>query len=429
MTKIQSIHAVEILDSRGIPTIRGHLIFDDGREVTAEVPAGKSVSKYEPVDLRDGDGARYEGHGVSKAVGYINDLIGPKLVGVETTNILDVDHWLLSADGSQTRAKLGANTMLTISLLMLKAGALTNRIPVFQYIHSLYTAELKIESRMQMPAPIVNIINGGTHGSPTLDFQEFHVIPATSNSYPDALRLSTTLYHEVEKVLEYRNVGIFVSQQGGFSPHLLTNVDALEVIKEAISKTKIRLGVDVFMGLDCAANGFMKDGKYFLKDKQQGMSADELGDYYSNIATEYSLLFLEDPYGEDAFGDWQKITKKIGETIYVAGDDLISGNKDRLKKALDHKSCNSVVIKSNQYATITELMEAAAELKKANVKSVFSQRFGETTDDVIADIAVGLGADFVKFGSPNRGERVVKYNRLLEISEALGPSTSSGQTK
>ncbi len=420
MAKVKSIQAQEILDSRGIPTIRGTLTFDDGRSVSTEVPAGKSVSKYEPIDLRDGDTTRYEGQGVQKAVHYINTLIGPKLVGADTSNILDVDHWLLEADGSQNREKLGANTILTISLLFLKAGALAQGLPIFQYLHALYTSEFKIETQLFIPAPIVNIINGGTHGSPTLDFQEFHIIPATSHSFADALMMSATLYHEVQKVLEYRNVGIFTSQQGGFSPHLLTNVDALEVIKEAISKSKVRLGVDVFMGLDCAANGFTKDKKYYLKDKQQGLAADELIEYLTTMATEYSILLMEDPLHEDAFNDWQALTKKIGETIYVAGDDLISGNKDRLKKALDHKSCNAVIIKSNQYATITELMEAAAELKKAKVKSIFSQRFGETTDDVIADIAVGLGADFVKFGSPNRGERVVKYNRLLEISEALG---------
>lgn len=419
MANIQSIHALQILDSRGIPTIRGHLILDDGREVTAEVPAGKSVSKYEPVDLRDGDMEAYEGLGVMRAVDYINSLIGPKLVGADATNLLDVDHWLLEADGSQTREKLGANTMLVISMLMLKAGALTQKQSVFEYCHSLYTTEFKIEVGMHMPAPIVNIINGGTHGSPTLDFQEFHIIPATNHTYPDALQMAATLYHEVEKVLEYRNVGIFVSQQGGFSPHLLTNVDALEVIKEAISKTKVKLGVDVFTGLDCAASSLIKDKKYYLKDKQQGMSADDLSDYYSSLATEYSILLIEDPFAEDSFGDWQSLTSKVGSTIYIAGDDLISGNKDRLKKALDHHSCNSVVIKTNQYATITELMEAAAELRKAKVKSVFSQRFGETTDDVIADIAVALGADFVKFGSPNRGERVVKYNRLLEIDTLL----------
>ncbi|MFS8159030.1 MAG: phosphopyruvate hydratase, partial [Candidatus Roizmanbacteria bacterium] len=276
MSKVQSIHAHEILDSRGVPTIRGIMILDTGQKVTTEVPAGMSVSKYEAKEMRDNDSELYAGMGTKTACSYISSVLAPKLKGVDVTRQSDVDKWLLEADGTDDRSKLGSNTLLTVSQLFIKAGAAASNLPLFKYISSHYASYHKSDSTIKaLPSPIINVINGAKHGSSTLDFQEFHCIPSTSFTFSDALSKASQVYQTVKKILEYRNVGTFVSEQGGFAPNLMTNEDGLEVIKEAVLQAKLRMGVDMHTGLDCAATGYFINKKYKIKDKPEALSSED----------------------------------------------------------------------------------------------------------------------------------------------------------
>jgi enolase len=293
-------------------------------------------------------------------------------------------------------------------------------IPIYQFINNQYSVASKTNTVVaKIPSPIFNMINGGKHGSTNLDFQEFHVIPPTSISFAKALELGGDVYSTLKKILDYRNASIAVSEEGGFTPNLLSNIDALELLKEAISQRKLKLGIDVFIGLDCAANHYYKNGKYLIKDKPQPVTKEEYIQFLLERVGEYNILILEDPLEEEDFDGWKKITEGIGSKTYIVADDFATGDNQLVKKALEQSACNAVIVKFNQVATITELLELTHILKQKNTKIVFSQRLGETTDSIIADIAVGIGADFVKFGSPVRGERVVKYNRLLEIDQEL----------
>lgn len=420
MAKVKSITSRQILDSRGIPTIGARMEIDSGQTVTVEISSGSSVGTYEAKEMRDNDPKKYAGMGVQTATYYINELVGKKLVGVDVNRLADIDNWLIQADGTTDRSKLGTNTITAISQLFLKAGAVANGMQDFQYINQYYNAisnsNIIIE---KVPSPIVNVINGGRHGSSTLDFQEFHVIPQTANTFAESVEISLRIYGSIYTILEYRNVGTFLSEQGGYSPKLRTNIDALEVIKEAVIKERLRLGVDLFLGIDCASSYYFKDGKYTIKDNSEAMDEVAYLDFLVNMVKNYSVLVLEDPLSDDAHDGWKKLTHNILESCYVAGDDYVSGNKQRLEKIVKSNSCNSAIVKFGQSSTMTEIFEIIKILKKSNMKIIVSQRFGETIDTLIADLAVGIQADFVKFGSIIRGERVVKYNRLEEIEASI----------
>lgn len=419
MAQITQIKAREILDSRGLPTIEGVLILSTGQEVRAQASSGSSVGKNEGIELRDND-ARYDGMGVSQAVSYINNLINPKLKGVDISRSFDIDRWLIAADGTKNRSKLGVNTIMTVSQLVWKGAAAVTNTPFYKHINLQYNGFTKSKLVAdKIPSPIFSIINGGKHGSTNVEFQEFHIIPPTSKTYSKALELCSEIYGTLKQVLDYRNASVSVSEEGGFTPNLLSNVDALELIKEAINERHLKLGVDVFLGLDCAANFYYKNGKYSIKDKPQPLVTEEYIKFLKEITNEYSILILEDPLQEEDFEGWKKITEALGGKTYIVGDDFTAGNNEQVIKALEQNACSAVIIKFNQVSTITELLELTLILKQKNTKTVFSQRLGETTDSIISDIAVGIGADFVKFGSPARGERVVKYNRLLEIESEL----------
>ncbi len=425
MAKVKQITARQILDSRGVPTIGAALQLDTGVWVEVEVPSGHSVSTYEPIDLRDNNPKKYNGMGVETPVSYINNLIGPKLVGIDVMRLHDVDHWMIGADGTENRSKLGANTTIAMSQLFLKAGAVANGVPLYKYANVYYCQKYNTKVTIErVPSPIINVINGGQHGSSTLDFQEFHIIPQTANEFAQSVEIAVTVYNAIRKVLDYRNVGTFLSEQGGFSPKLRANIDALEVIKEATLKEKIRLGVDMFLGVDCASSFYYKDNKYLLKDKPEAMSESEYLAFMTDAIKNYSLLVVEDPLFEDAYDGWKKLTAAVGQSCYIVGDDLVAGSKKRIEKALKENLCNSTVIKFGQYSTLSEMFEIVTLLKSHGSKVIISQRFGETTDSAIADLAVGVQADFVKFGSINRGERVMKYNRLLAIQSEIEKNTS-----
>ena len=417
MAKIQKITAREVLDSRGIPTIEGYLLLDTGELVSAIAPSGESLGKYEWAELRDGD-ARYDGMGVKKAISYINDLIAPKLIGADPSTQSEIDDWLIKADNGSNGQTLGVNTTMTISQLILKAAALSQKIPIYKYINTLGNAitEKKVILE-QMPGCIITVINGGKHGNKNLDFQEFQIIPSTSYSYSQCLEFAVEAYSALKKVLEYRNAGISVSEEGGFVPNLLTNVDALEVIKESLVQRKLHLGVDVYMGLDLAASQFFKNNHYIIKDKSQPLKVEDYIDFLVLINKEYNILILEDPLEQEDFNNWTKLNEKIGTNTYVVGDDFLAGKKERLQRAIKERSCSAMLVKLNQTGTITELLELIEIARTANLKIIVSHRLGESNDSFIADLAVGIQADFVKFGSPVRGERVAKYNRLLSIEE------------
>lgn len=420
MAKIKKIIAREIFDSRGVPTIEGKLILDDGKEFKAAASAGVSKGKYEGVELRDGDEKRYQGLGVKKAVSYINDLIGPKLVGVDCQRHIEIDHWLVTADGTENYSRLGVNTLMVISQLGLKAAAYQENLPLYHYCQKLYDTLFKKKTNIEkLPAPIFSLINGGAHGTKNLDFQEFQVIPATYLSFSQALAQGLEIYNELKKILDYQNIGVGVGEEGGFVPNLFNNVDAFEIMKEAINRKKLKIGVDIFFGLDLSASYFYREGKYFLKDKPRPLKIDDYLEYLVKLNEDYRFLILEDPVEEEDWLGWKKVNLKLGDSAYIVADDFIGGDKKRLVRAIKEKVISGIVIKFNQTATIAEMFEIVNQAKEANLKIIFSHRFGETNDSLIADLAVGLQGDFIKFGAPVRGERVVKYNRLLEIENEI----------
>ncbi|MBI3366344.1 phosphopyruvate hydratase [Candidatus Roizmanbacteria bacterium] len=400
MLKIKKILAYEIIDSRGEPTIEGRLILDNGSEVTTSIPAGTSLGKYEGFELRDKDPKRFNGMGVLQAVSYINTLLGPKLIGVSPSKITDIDLWLVNADGTRNKSKLGANTCLTISQLVVKAAAKEQGVPLFRYINSLYKQIFKSEIRIKkIPTPIFNVINGGKHANNDLDFQEFQIIPTSSFTFSKALQLGVEFFHELLKVLQYRNASISVGEEGGFTPNFSTNFDALEVIKETTLQMKYQIAVDIFLGLDIAAAHFYKEDSYRIKDKTHSLKHSEYLEFILDLLKKYSPLVIEDPFGEDDWEMWGKLNSQISRETYLVGDDLIASNKERFARAVKEKSCSTILIKPNQIGTITGTMEVVDIARKNNFNYIISQRSGETNDSFIADFAVGVQSDFVKFGA------------------------------
>lgn len=420
MAKIQKIIAREILDSRGIPTIEGKLTLDNGENVYATATSGESRGRHEGFEIRDRDEKRYEGMGVLKPVSFINDLIAPKLIGVDVSKHFDVDFWLKQADATDDFSNLGVNTAFLVSQLVLKAAAKSQNIPIYQYINKVFNESFKKTIPLaKTPAGIFCMINGGKHGSKSLEFQEFQVIPSTANKFSKSLEISVEVYSALKKILDYRNAGTSVSEEGGFSPNLLTNIDAIEVIKETLTQKKLIPGLDVFLGIDAAASDYFHDGKYHIKDKPNPMEPNDYIEYLENIAKDYNILVLEDAVDEEDHDSWAKINKKLGNTSYIVADDFVAGNKVRLEHSIKDNSINGVLFKFNQVGTFAQMFETINFAQNSNLKIVISHRLGESNDTLLADLAVGVQADFVKFGAPVRGERVAKYNRLLEIESEI----------
>jgi enolase len=409
---IKKIKAREILDSRGNPTIETKVWLSNDSFVTASVPSGESLGKYECLELRDGDPKRYNGLGVLKAVNNVNEVIAPKVVGLNPLDQKKIDQLMIALDGTKNKSRLGANAVLSVSQAVCRAGAKTKGLPTYKYVGELFGF-----SEFKMPIPTLNLINGGKHGAGNLEFQEFHVVPFAP-TYAQALQIGEEIYHSVENVLIRHGAIHSVGDEGGFAPNLFTNLDALEVLVDAINEVGVTFGRDVFLGLDVAATHFYKDGKYRIRDRTMPMTAEEFIEYFRDLNQQYPLYLLEDPLNEDDWGNWIRFCAEM-EKVYIVGDDLLATNKERVKKATKEKACSAVLVKPNQAGTISESLEVVQIAKSAKWKIVVSHRSGETTDDFIADFAVGVGADLVKFGAPARGERVVKYNRLLEIEEEL----------
>lgn len=414
MTKIKSISAIEILDSRGDPTVQSTVALDNGITATASAPSGASVGSYEAITLRDRDLRRFAGLGVLQAIQNVKNIIAPKLIGIEVTEQQKIDKIIIELDGTQNKSRLGTNATTSVSMAVAKAGALALGLPLFLYLRKILG---KDTSLLKIPTPAFNIINGGAHASNNIDFQEFLIIPASSKTYSEALEIGTNIYRLLKKNLETQKYSTLVGDEGGYSPGIQTNKEALVLIKQTISSTIFKLGFDLFLGLDIAANNIYKDQKYHLKERPT-LSPQEYIAYLNELNNENNFLYMEDPLWEDEWDGWQKLTLESTRTIIV-GDDLIATNPYRLQLALNKKAITGVVVKPNQIGTISEALAVVEMAKLSNLKVIVSHRSGETTDDFIADFAVAAGADYVKFGAPARGERVVKYNRLLEIEQIL----------
>ncbi|MFC1789929.1 phosphopyruvate hydratase [Patescibacteria group bacterium] len=414
---VKAVKAREILDSRGNPAVETMVTLTNGKQAVASIPSGESLGKYEAVELRDNDPKRYHGMGVLRAVANVNEIIGPKVVGTDPCQQEKIDQQILNLDQSQTKSNLGANAILSVSQGVCEAAALVKGVPIYKHVASLFGLD-----SYKMPMPTFNLINGGKHGAGNLDFQEFHIIPISSPTYAHSLQTGEEIYQSVEKVLVRHGAVHSVGDEGGFAPNLFTNMDALEVLTEGIKEAGRFFGKDVFLGLDVAATHFYTNGKYKIRDRTMPMVPEEIIDYYRDLNRQYPLYLLEDPLYEDDWGNWIRLTAEM-TSILVVGDDLLATNPDRVQKAVGEKACNSILVKPNQIGTISETLQVIKSARQAGWKVIVSHRSGETNDDFIADFSVGVGADLVKFGAPARGERVAKYNRLLQIEEEITQTT------
>ncbi|MCX7928852.1 MAG: phosphopyruvate hydratase [Patescibacteria group bacterium] len=422
MTKVSKIWARQILDSRGWPTVEAVCQLNTGHVAVASAPGGTSTGTYEAVEIRDNDPSHFHGKGVLKAVTAVNDVLGPGLWGYDVTDQAKIDGRLNELDGTKNKSKYGANAILAVSVACLKAASLAAEQPLYKWVNGL-AAKIGLNAQIKVPSPILNMINGGLHGAGNLDFQEFHLMPASSKSFSEALRCGVEVYMMLGEDLKRRGAIHSVGDEGGYAPNLFTNADALEVLYEAIRATNYQIGRDVFLGLDVAASVFYKDGEYTIRDKSAPLRDNDLLEYYKYINSQYHLALLEDPFHEDAWDSWKSLFASFEGQLTVVGDDLLATNPERVAQAIREKACSGILVKPNQVGTVSETLSVVKMARDANWKVITSHRSGETNDWFIADFAVGIGSDYVKFGAPARGERVVKYNRLLSIEAelAMGP--------
>ena len=417
MANIKKVWAREIIDSRATPTVEAACLLDSGEVAVSSVPSGASTSKHEALELRDEDMARYLGKGVLKAVKNVNDVLGPGIWGLNAQDIEQIDQRLIEIDGSSNKSKYGANAHLAISMAVSKAAAMQANEPLYAWINKI-AQKIGVKKEIVVPTPVFNMINGGLHGAGNLDFQEFHVIPATSKNFTIGLQSGVEIYLRLGEDLKRRGAIHSLGDEGGYAPNLFTNADALEVLVESIRETAYQLGRDVFLGLDVAANTFYKNGEYRIRDKSSALKDNELLEYYKLINGQYHLALIEDPFYEDSWESWKLLPEALPD-VTIVGDDLLSTNPQRVERAIKESACNGILVKPNQIGTVTETIKVIKQSVDANWKVIVSHRSGETNDWFIADFAVGVGADYVKFGAPARGERVAKYNRLSSIETEL----------
>ncbi|MBI3282753.1 phosphopyruvate hydratase [Candidatus Curtissbacteria bacterium] len=416
MAKIKKIIAREILDSRGVPTIEAIVELADSSVGVFSTPSGISVGKSEAVELRDSDPKRYGGLGVLTCLEKIVQVLAPIIIGQDAKDQAKLDGMMIEADGTENKQNLGANTLLALSGAIVKAQATSYRIPLYQYISRLLG---RGATEFVIPTPMFNLINGGKHANRNLDFQEFMIVPTKANSYTRNLKIGVECYYSLKETLKSHSASTLIGDEGGFAPMLYSNMDAFKMLEEAAVKAGYKLGLDLFFALDAAATNIKQGESYRLKDKPVPLLANELIDFYLALNEQYHLLSIEDPIQEDDWDGWKAINQKLGTETLIVGDDLVTTNLQRVQRAVEEKACGAIIVKPNQIGTITETLEVVRAAQKANLKVMASHRSGETNDDFIADFAVGVGAEYAKFGAPARGERVAKYNRLLEIEHEL----------
>ena len=411
-SEIRSIRAREILDSRGNPTVEAEVRLADGALGRAAVPSGASTGAYEAVELRDGDRDRYGGKGVLKAVANVNDLIAPALAGMPAEEQERVDATLIALDGTPNKSKLGANAILSVSLAVAHAAADSASLPLYQYL-SKGAAEL-------MPLPLFNILNGGRHAEGSVEFQEFMVAPVGADSFAEALRMGSEVYHALGGILHDEGWPTTIGDEGGFAPPLARNDDAVTLALRAIEAAGYRPGDDIALALDPATSELEADGRYVLAQEGRTLAPEELVDLWEGWLDRYPIVSIEDGMAQDDWPGWQLLTQRLGSRVQLVGDDVFVTNVERIRRGIEEGSANAVLIKVNQIGTLTETLAAMAEAGKAGWSCVMSHRSGETEDTTIADLAVATGCGQIKAGAPARGERTAKYNRLLRIEEELG---------
>ena len=412
MTTIRTIHAREILDSRGNPTLEAEVTLADGSFGRAAVPSGASTGTREAVELRDGDKTRYLGKGVRKAVANVNEIIAPALAGFDAADQAGLDARLIDLDGTDTKSALGANALLGVSLANAHALAAARRMPLWQ--------SLAQGSDVILPVPMMNIINGGAHADNNVDMQEFMVLPVGFDSFSEALRAGTEIFHALKSVLKGRGLSTAVGDEGGFAPDLDSNVEAVETILEAIGKAGYRAGDDVLLGLDVASSEFFDSGKYILTGEGKRLSSEQFTDFLADWARQYPIVTIEDGMAENDWEGWKLLTGRLGSSVQLVGDDLFVTNPKIFREGIEKGIGNAILIKVNQIGTLSETLEAIAMAHANRYAAVVSHRSGETEDTTIADIAVATTATQIKTGSLCRSDRVAKYNQLLRIEEALG---------
>ena len=412
MTAIIDIHAREILDSRGNPTVEVDVLLEDGSFGRAAVPSGASTGAHEAVELRDGDKSRYMGKGVLKAVDSVNDEISELLEGRDAEDQRDIDLAMIELDGTENKGRLGANAILGVSLAAAKAAADARGLPLYSYVGGV--------SAHVLPVPMMNIINGGEHADNPIDFQEFMVMPVGASSIAEAVRWGSEIFHTLKKDLSAKGLATAVGDEGGFAPNIASTRAALDFIGASVEKAGFKLGTDVQLALDCAATEFFKNGKYEISGEGLSLSPVEFADYLAKLTQDYSIISIEDGMGEDDFEGWAALTAKIGGKVQLVGDDLFVTNPKRLKMGIEKGLANSLLVKVNQIGTLTETLEAVSIAQRAGYTAVMSHRSGETEDATIADLAVATNCGQIKTGSLARSDRLAKYNQLIRIEEELG---------
>ncbi|MCU0722313.1 MAG: phosphopyruvate hydratase [Planctomycetes bacterium] len=418
MSEIESILAREILDSRGNPTVEVEVLLADGSFGRAAVPSGASTGSHEALELRDG-GARYLGKGVLKAVEKVNTTIGPAIEGMDALDQAEIDYAMIEMDGTETKTELGANSILGVSMAVVRAAAASCGLPLYAYLGGI--------SACTLPVPMMNILNGGKHAENSVDVQEFMVVPAGASCFAEALRMGAEIYHNLKKILVKKKMAVGVGDEGGFAPNLASNEDALKAIMEAIGAAGLKAGEDVFLALDPAASEFFKDGKYHLsKEGLPPKSSEAMADYWANLVEKYPIASIEDGFAEDDWDGWKAFTKRMNGRIQLVGDDLYVTQAPRLARGIEEKASNSILIKLNQVGSVTETLEVIRMAKTHGWTAVVSHRSGETEDTFIADLAVATGIGQIKSGAPCRTERICKYNQLLRIEEELGEAAVFG---
>ena len=409
MALIDAIHAREILDSRGNPTVEVEVLLSDGQIGRAAVPSGASTGEHEAVELRDGDKGRYLGKGVQKAVDAVIDQIAPALIGFDATDQRSIDQSMIDLDGTANKSKLGANAILGVSLAVANAAAASADLPLYKYLGG--------PNAHVLPVPLMNILNGGSHADSDVDIQEFMVVPLGAETFSEGLRWGVEVYHALKAVLQAKGLSTGLGDEGGFAPNLPSNRAALDLIQEAIRNAGYTPGQDIALALDVASSEFFKDGAYQFEGKT--LSSSEMSAYYAELVADYPLVSIEDPLDENDWEGWKTLTDTIGDKVQIVGDDLFVTNPERLQTGIDSKTANSLLVKVNQIGSLTETLDAVSLAQRAGYTTITSHRSGETEDTTIADIAVATNAGQIKTGAPARSELVAKYNQLLRIEEEL----------
>ena len=416
MSSIVDVVAREILDSRGNPTVEADVLLESGVMGRAAVPSGASTGTREAVELRDGDKSRYGGKGVLKAVEFVNTEISEAIVGLDATEQAFIDKTLIDLDGTDNKARIGANAVLAVSMAVAKAAAEESGLPLYRYLGG--------AGGMKMPVPMMNVINGGAHANNNLDFQEFMILPVGAQSFREALRCGAEVFASLRKIIDSKGMSTAVGDEGGFAPNLPTHAAAIELILDAIGRAGYNAGQDVVLALDCAASEFHRDGRYVLESEKKTLGSAEFTDYLGELASRYPIVSIEDGMAEADWDGWKRLTDKLGKKVQLVGDDIFVTNPGILKEGIRLGVANAILIKVNQIGTLSETFAAIELAKRAGYGTVISHRSGETEDTMIADIAVGSNALQIKTGSLSRSDRVAKYNQLLRIEEDLGDSVS-----